>query len=124
MNKDQRKQLASQYDLAKRPAGVYRLRHRESGKAYIGSGPDLNAMWNRLHFELNMGVSMKKALQADWKKYGASAFAYEVLDTYKPPENGRYHLMKELEQMENLWLKELQPYGEKGYHTEQPNPKQ
>jgi len=90
--------------------------HLESGKSYVGSTPDLRAMENRLPFELNFGTSTKKALLADWQRYGAGAFRYEVLETFKPPEDGNYNLVKELERMEAAWLARLQPYDDKGYN--------
>ncbi|MCI3922338.1 GIY-YIG nuclease family protein [Paenibacillus sp. TRM 82003] len=116
MDKERKKELAAQYDLSKRPAGVYRVVHKESGKSFVGATPDLNAMRNRLPFELNAGVSMRKELQADWKRYGAEAFAFEVLETFKPPEDGMYNLKKELERMEAKWMSEVMPYGERGYN--------
>ncbi len=116
MDKEKKKALAAEYVQTARPAGVYRVVHEASGKSFVGTTADLNAMRNRLDFELNMGSSMKKALLADWRKYGADAFRYEVLETFKPPENGQYNLMKELERMEAEWLERLQPYGDQGYN--------
>jgi len=116
MDKEKKKALAAEYVMAARPAGVYRVVHEATGKSFVGATADLNAMRNRLDFEMNMGASMKKALLADWKTYGADAFRYEVLETFKPPEDGRYNLMKELERMEAEWLERLQPYGDKGYN--------
>ncbi|HZG87640.1 GIY-YIG nuclease family protein [Paenibacillus sp.] len=116
MDKARKKELANEYVLARRPAGVYRMVHVESGKSYVGSTPDLPAMENRLPFELNLGTSTKKALLADWRKYGADAFRFEVLETFKPPEDGSYNLVKELERMEAAWLERLQPYEDKGYN--------
>jgi len=117
MNKEERKARIAEYSMAKRPAGVYRLVHVDSGKSYVGSTVDTDAMKNRLEFELNMGFSMKKALLADWRTYGAEAFRYEVLERFEPPEHGTYNLMKELESMEAKWLEKLQPYGEFGYNV-------
>ncbi len=116
MDKEKKKMLAAEYVMASRPAGVYRVVHEESGKSFVGTTPDLNAMRNRLDFEMNMGSSMKKALLQDWRKFGADSFRYEVLETFKPPENGQYNLMKELKRMEADWLERLQPYGDKGYN--------
>lgn len=116
MDKERKKELAAEYAMAKRPAGVYRIVHRESGKSLVGASPDLNAMRNRLPFELNAGVSMKKSLLEDWQRYGEQSFDYEILETFKPPEDGMYNLKKELERMEEQWIRKLRSYGDNGYN--------
>ncbi|TLS50231.1 GIY-YIG nuclease family protein [Paenibacillus antri] len=116
MDKERKKALAAEYVLSERPAGVFRLVHVESGKSFVGTAPDVNAMKNRLLFQLKMGSNWIKPLQNDWNEYGEDAFRYEVLELFTPPEDGMYNLKKELERMEFEWLERLQPYGDKGYN--------
>ncbi|WP_309118383.1 GIY-YIG nuclease family protein [Paenibacillus sp.] len=116
MDKEKKKALAAEYVLSERPAGAFRLVHVESGKSFVGTTPDVNAMKNRILFQLKMGSNWIKALQNDWNEYGEDAFRYEVLELFKPPEDGMYNLKKELERMELEWLERLQPYGDKGYN--------
>jgi len=116
MDKERKKALAAEYVLSERPAGAYRLVHDASGKSYVGTSPDVDAMKNRLLFQLKMGACSIKPLQDDWNRYGADAFRYEVLELFKPPEDGMYNLKKELERMEAEWLDRLQPYGDQGYN--------
>lgn len=116
MDKQKKKELAAQYVLSERPAGVFALVHIASGKSYVGTTPDLPAMKNRLLFQLKMGACSIKPLADDWNKYGEEAFEYKELERFKPPESGQYNLMKELEAMEADWLERLQPYDERGYN--------
>ena len=59
---------------------------------------------------------MNAELQADWEKYGANAFSYEVLEE-KATEKVNDTIW-EAKRMLGTWLDELQPYGGRGYNKE------
>ena len=52
-----------------------------SGRWYIGACLDLPATLSRQRFQLETGTHPNPALQQEWKKLGAGAFAFETLDT-------------------------------------------
>jgi hypothetical protein len=56
-------------------------------------------------------------LQREWKEFGEAAFVFEVLSeiVQKDGENCDYN--KEVKALEQLYLDELQPFGERGYHV-------
>lgn len=59
--------------------GIYMIRHRESGKAYIGRSVDIHARWHgHRHdaFKRKTGNAIHRAL----RKYGAEAFDWLVLE--------------------------------------------
>jgi len=101
------------------PMGIYAIRHLESGKVLLGWSLDVQAMLNRSKFELEHGSHVNKALQADWREYGPQAFEFVMLDELKPrPEElPKAAYCRELETLQALWLEELQPFAERGYHS-------
>lgn len=95
-------------------AGIFAIRHRESGKLMLGSSLNLEGIWNRQKFSLELGGHDNRDLQADWKAQGADAFEYLVLESIEP-EAGQ-DPEAALKVFEALWL-EQHPPGEAGsYH--------
>ena len=78
---------------------------------------NLDAMFNRIRFQLYAGSHPNKELEADWKRYGTGKFAFEVLEEIFPRDDANYNYEADIETLEDLWLEKLQPYGEKGYNT-------
>lgn len=65
-------------------SGVYRIRHIDSGRCYIGSTVNLRARW-RLHlFDLRRGTHRNSYLQRVWDKYGADPFVFEIIELVTP----------------------------------------
>ncbi|AIQ68726.1 GIY-YIG nuclease family protein [Paenibacillus graminis] len=121
MEKSKRKELAYNYAHSHRPMGVYRIVNTRNDKAFVGSSLNLDGVWNKHKFMLDIGNHDNKALQADWKEYGEKAFVFEILEQIKPEEDfvaevselAKYR--KLLPDMENKWLEQLSPYGDRGY---------
>ncbi|HEY0459339.1 MAG TPA: GIY-YIG nuclease family protein [Pyrinomonadaceae bacterium] len=111
MNK---KDLIREYKETTQPSGVFQIRNLQNEKIFVGSSLNLEGIFNRHRFALNAGSHQNKALQADWNEAGAENFAFEILEEIQPREN--LDLKKELEFLEDLWLENLQPYGERGYN--------
>ena len=111
-----RRELTRQYRETPRPMGVWCVRHVASGRCLVGSSRDLPAMLNRQRFQLERGVHPNRALQADWDALGADAFAFETLDTLRPRDAPDYDPAPDLATLEALWLEQLAPFGERGYH--------
>lgn len=118
MDKERRAKLKADYKQAIRPMGVYQLRNIVNGKVMIGSSLNLEKVTNSLKFQLELNGYINKELQLEWNEYGADKFEFEILDEFKPSENdppGKNYL-KEVKELEELWLDKLQPYDEKGYN--------
>ena len=96
--------------------GVFLLRNLVNGKVFIGSSMNLDAMFNRIRFELYAGAHPTKALENDWRQYGAGKFEFEVLEEVFPSDEPNYDYAADLETLEDQWLEKLQPFGEKGYN--------
>jgi hypothetical protein len=116
-----RKALVPDYKNTPRPMGVFRVRNTVNGKAFIGTARDLPGILNSQRAQLRMGSHMNRGLQRDWNEMGPDAFEFEVLDTLEPRDAPGYDPRDDLRALEALWLDRLQPYGERGYHTQPVN---
>lgn len=124
MEKAKRKELAYNYAHTHRQMGAYRILNNHNGKSLVGSTLNLEGVWNKHKFMLDIANHTNKELEADWKKYGEAGFTFEILEEIKPQEEfvqdksdmEKYHKM--LPDLESKWLEKLSPYGERGYHKQ------
>ena len=105
-----------EYKASRRPMGVFLIRNLVNDKVFVGSTMNLDAMFNRIRFQLYAGSHPVKSLEADWKQLGAGKFEFEVLEEVFPREDPNYDYAADLETLEDLWLEKLEPYGDKGYN--------
>ncbi|MBI4853466.1 MAG: GIY-YIG nuclease family protein [Acidobacteria bacterium] len=112
--KKSNKDLKKDYQQQEIQMGIYQIRNTINGKIYIGSALNLQGIINSNRFQLKMGSHKSKSLQEDWNKLSENAFVFEVLDEIKPKETT--NIKEELNEQLNLWLDNLEPYGEKGYN--------
>ena len=104
-----RKDLKSKYKSAGTPAGVFQVRNLINGKIFLGIAQNLPGILNSNRFQLTAGNHPNASLQAEWKQYGPSAFAFETLDELTPSEDGRVNIRTELSALEDLWLENSSP---------------
>ncbi len=114
MNREELKQV---YKESKTQAGVYQIKNTENQKVWISSTRNLKTINGKL-FSLRMGSHINKQLQWEWNEYGEEAFVSEVLEVLKKKEDGYFDEKDALEKLEQKWLDQLQPYGERGYNQE------
>ena len=112
-----RKELINEYKNTKFRMGVFQIRNTVNHKIYIESSPNLDKIWNRHRLELEFGNHRNTGLQKDWKEYGEQNFVYEILAEIEQPEDSHLDVNKELKLLEQMYLEELQPYDDKGYHN-------
>lgn len=115
-DKKRKAELKEMYKQMEKPTGVYQIRNKVNGKVFIGSCVDINSMFNRCKFELETGIDRIPGLLSDWKKYGSESFSFEILEKLKIKEGEYQDIKYELQQLEEKWLDEIQPYDEKGYN--------
>lgn len=106
------------YKKMKFKAGVFQIKNTVNQKIFIGSSIDLDAIWNRIKTELRFGNYLNTELQNDWKKFGEENFVYEILSEIKQEEETNINYRKEARQLEEMFVEELQPFGDKGYNTQ------
>jgi hypothetical protein len=69
-----------------RVAGVYAIRNRLTGAAYVGSSRDVGRRLAEHRFALEAGRHGADSLQADWRRLGAAAFEWRVLRALAPDD--------------------------------------
>nr|WP_243734971.1 DUF2087 domain-containing protein [Paenibacillus turpanensis] len=122
-NTEKRKQLVADFMDSKRTIGVYQILNQANGKRFVGSSVRLDSILARHRFTLQLGTHSNKVLQQEWKEYGEESFVFEILELLKPEEEetrGRpiSRVSKEmLEKLEEKWIADLQPFGERGYNS-------
>lgn len=112
-----RKEIINDYKQIKSKIGVFQIRNKTNNKVFVESSLDLAAIWNRLRFQLNMGSHPNVELQKDWKALGEENFAYEILSEIQQDDAVQMDYRKEIKKLEAMFIEELQPFGDKGYHV-------
>jgi hypothetical protein len=113
-----RQELKRDYQQREKPVGVFQIKNTANGKVFLGSSLNLEGPLNRHRFALSVGSHLNQALQADWNTYGADAFVFEVLEVVKVTDDPHFNLDAELTLLEQIWVEQLQPFGERGYNRD------
>src|SRR5690242_12672050 len=95
-----------------KPAGVFQVRNTNTGKLLLGSTLNLEGALNGHRFSLAIRAHRNTALQHDWNSYGPDAFVFEVLEVVKVSDEPYFNLNDELTLLEQIWIEQLQPFGE------------
>ena len=94
---------------------MLQIRNTRNDKILLVAGKNLPALINRHRFQLQKSGHPNKELQKDWQEFGEKSFAFEIVEELATRE-GSFDVKRELEAMEDLWLAELKPFGERGYN--------
>lgn len=78
---------------------------------------------NGKRFTLETGTYQNRLLQNEWNEFGEEVFVFEVLEILEIPETGYFDAKDALKKLKEKWLEKLQPYGERGYNTLKPLPR-
>ena len=113
-----RKDIKREYKERQIPTGVFQVKNTVNGKVLLGSSLNLEGSLNKNKFMLTIGQHRNKAIQEDWNEYGPDKFVFEILEVVKVKDDPNFNLNDELTLLEQIWLEELQPFGERGYNTD------
>jgi hypothetical protein len=111
-----RQELKEEFKQIKYRMGVFQIKNRLNGKVFVGSSTDLKAAWFSQKLKLDTGMHPNSNLQKAWKEAGGDNFSYEILETLEEKDN-KTDIKKELQIFEEMMIEQLQPFGDKGYHT-------
>lgn len=106
-----RSEAKKYYKNHKRPMGIYRIRNTQNGKSYVGYSTDIDARINRQKAELKFGSHRNKGLLSEWKAFGDSTFAFEVLDELEHDVNSKSDPEEELRFLSDMWIRKLEQAG-------------
>jgi len=116
-NKKTRKELQREYKERVKPSGVYQVKNLTNGKVLLGSSLNLEGLLNRSRFTLRTNSHPNKELQKDWNELSPDQFLFEILEVVQVQDDPNFNLKDELTLLEQIWLEKLQPFGERGYNT-------
>ena len=111
-----RKDLINEYKNLVFRAGVFQIRNTANGKIFVEGSVNLDKIWNRHLSQLRFGGHPSQELQQDWKVFGEPQFVFEILGELATDEQTEVEIKREVKLLEQMYLDELQPYGEKGYN--------
>jgi hypothetical protein len=77
---DARKLAVANYKKRTSVAGVYAVRCRSTGEAWVGQAFDLDKIQNRVWFSLRMGSHGNRDLQRAWFAHGEAALSFDILE--------------------------------------------
>jgi hypothetical protein len=102
-----RKEMVRRYRETPPPAGVFRVRHKASGRIMIGASPDAPARPRRVQAQLEMNSHPIRQLQDDWDSDGETGFEFEVLDLLPKPEDSTADIEADLDALLDMWVENL-----------------
>lgn len=82
MKMDQKKAAIAAYKELKTASGIYAVRCRATGQAWVGHAPNLGKIRNRLWFTLGHGLCRQATLQAAWNAHGAADFTCDPIEVF------------------------------------------
>jgi len=112
-----RKDINREYIERPKPAGVFQVKNVAKNKVLLGSSLNLEGSLNKHRFMLKIGSHTNKALQQDWNEEGQDKFTFDILEMVKVKDDPNFNLNDELTLLEQVWLEELEPVGERGYNA-------
>ena len=118
MDLKSRKGIKREYKERRKSAGIFQVRNKANGKVLLGSSLNLEGPLNAHKFMLTIGRHRNEALQKEWNEVGPDQFAFEILEVVKVNDDPDFNLSDELELLEQIWLEKIQPFGERGYNTD------
>ncbi len=114
------KELKEEYKQMKFKMGVFQIRNTVNNKIFVESSINLDAIWNRHRVQLNFGNHRNEELQKDWTELGQDKFKYEIISEIEENDNPETDYKKEVKLLEEMYMEELKPFGEKGYNRRKP----
>jgi group I intron endonuclease len=113
------KKLKREFKEAPKEAGIFRITNTANGKVYLGSSLNLHGPLNKHRFTLQTGAHINRALQADFRRFGADAFVFEIVEVVRRTDDPGFNVDDELALLEEIWIEKERPFSERGYNDRQ-----
>lgn len=104
-----RRERIRDYKQAFARMGVYAVRNTATQRVWLGASRNVDGALNRIRFELAQGAHRDASLAQAWRRHGAGAFTFEVLDRVKQRDDPAFDYEAELQSLLALWRLELSP---------------
>jgi hypothetical protein len=104
MDKDRKREIASEYKQRKTTGGVYKITDTVNGKYMLKAEVDLQSFQNRFNFSMRMNSCLHPKLQKDFNEHGADAFTLEFLEkTERKEDESAMGFRDRLKRLEEVW---------------------
>ena len=103
--KAERKEAARQFKERKPSPGIYALRCRTTGRAWVDSSPNLDAAQNSQLFQLRQRLHRNKELQTEWNTQGEGSFEFNILEVL-PEDTPSLNLRDLLVERKHAWMEQ------------------
>jgi hypothetical protein len=113
-----RAELKRQYKETPKQAGIFLITNTVNGKVLLGSSTNLHGPLNKHRFMLAIGRHDSRRLQQDYQQLGADAFRFEVVAVVEVKDDPNFNLDDELTLLEQIWIEQVEPFGERGYNAD------
>ncbi|MDR1133321.1 MAG: GIY-YIG nuclease family protein [Synergistaceae bacterium] len=108
-----RKELIQQYKERKITGGIYLIKNSRGGKSVLGLTTDIQGSRNRFDFSKKTGMCTDKRIENDWKRLGADAYSFDVLEEISKKETQTdREFERDLADYKELWREHLSGKGE------------
>ncbi|WP_409028014.1 GIY-YIG nuclease family protein [Janthinobacterium sp. SUN098] len=115
MDKTQQAALKAAYRQQAPALGIIALRHLPSGRTLLERSRNAPGALNRHRFELTLGTHRNARLQADWRRDGAAAFRFDIIDTVDQSADPAFDADAELDALLALHQAQLLEQGQARY---------
>ncbi|PKB21796.1 GIY-YIG nuclease family protein [Janthinobacterium sp. 64] len=115
MDKTRQTALKAAYRQQAPALGIIALRHLPSGCTLLERSRNAPGALNRHRFELALGTHRNARLQADWRRDGAAAFRFDIIDSVKPSSDPAFDAEAELDALLALHRAQWQEQGQPLY---------
>lgn len=90
MRPEEKKAAVAAYKERKTAAGVYAVTCLPTGERWVGASRNIDAARTGLWFQLRIGGSPFRELQAAWTAHSADLMDFEILERLKEDEDPRF----------------------------------
>ena len=109
MDANKRQMMKEAYQKRVSAGGVYVIENTATGKKLLVAETDLKGAENKFKFiQMTDSTCPYGKLSADWRKYGAKAFVFNVLEKIEQKEDQtREEFLEDLQLLEELWREKI-----------------
>ena len=115
MDKTRQTALKAAYRQQAPALGIIALQHLPSGRTLLERSRNAPGTLNRHRFELNLGKHRNACLQTDWRRDGAAAFRFDIIDTVDQSADPAFDADAELDALLALHQAQLLEQGQSLY---------
>lgn len=104
--------LLAAYKTRKVVGGVCAIRSTQTGRTLVYAAPNPEGQRNRFRFSVSTNTCVQAVLAADWRRYGAESFTFQVLEELeREPEQTEAAFRADLEALAEIWREKLAETG-------------